>query len=188
KPERVAMTDANQGGTHDAVGYEDGQLTLNPGRISPEVFENTRKPLAAQFEFTGESIVVVANNLNSKLGDDPFFGQNQPPNLGSRAQRKVLAQELNDFVTDAKKDNHDENVVVLGDMNDYEFSEPLQILEGEELTNMADKVPAEERYSYVYQGNSHVFDHVLVSNNIAEATEIDFIHVNADFTDMHGRA
>src|SRR5699024_10615647 len=103
-------------------------------------------------------------------------------------QRKVLAQELNDFVTDVKKDNPDENVVVLGDMNDYEFSEPLQILEGEELTNMADKVPAEERYSYVYQGNSHVFDHVLVSNNIAEATEIDFIHVNADFTDMHGRA
>jgi len=187
-PDRVSMTDADHGGTHDAVGYEDGQLTLNPGRISPEVFENTRKPLAAQFEFNGESIVVVANHLNSKLGDDPFFGQNQPPNLGSREQRKVLAQELNDFVTDVKKDNPDENVVVLGDMNDYEFSEPLQILEGEELTNMADKVPAEERYSYVYQGNSHVFDHVLVSNNIAEATEIDFIHVNADFTDMHGRA
>src|SRR5699024_11690211 len=106
----------------------------------------------------------------------------------SRKKRNGLAQELNDFVTEVKKDNPDENVVVIGDMNDYEFSERLQILEGEELTNMADKVPAEERYSYVYQGNSHVFDHVLVSNNIAEATEIDFIHVNADFTDMHGRA
>src|SRR5699024_10563103 len=94
-PERVSMTDTDHGGTQDAVGYEDGQLTLNPGRISPEVFENTRKPLAAQFEFNGESIVVVANHLNSKLGDDPFFGQNQPPKLGSREQRKVLAQELN---------------------------------------------------------------------------------------------
>lgn len=187
-PERVSLTDAEHGGTSDAVEYKDGQLTLNPGRVSPGVFENTRKPLAAQFEFNGESVVVIANHLNSKLGDDPFFGQNQPPNLESRKQRKVLAAELNSFVKDIKNDNPKENVIVLGDMNDYEFSEPLQILEGNELTNLADKVPSEDRYSYVYQGNSHVFDHILVSNNIAEATEIDFLHVNADFTDMHGRA
>lgn len=187
-PDRVDMTEAEQGGSSEAVGYEDGQLTLNPGRVSPDVFENTRKPLAAQFEFNGESVVVVANHLNSKLGDDPFFGQNQPPNLESREQRKVLAEELNGFVQDIKQDNPKENVVVLGDMNDYEFSEPLQILAGNEMTNLAEKVPEEDRYSYVYQGNSHVFDHVLVSNNIADATEIDFLHVNADFTDMHGRA
>src|SRR5699024_1935467 len=109
-PERVSMTDADHGGTHDAVGYEDGQLTLNPGRISPEAFENTRKPLAAQFESNGESIVVVANHLNAERVDDPCFGQNQPPNLGSRAQRKGLGQELNDFVPDVKKYNPDENV------------------------------------------------------------------------------
>ncbi len=187
-PERVSMKDAEHGGTTDAVEYKDGQLTLNPGRVSPDVFEGTRKPLAAQFEFNGESVVVIANHLNSKLGDDPFFGQNQPPNLGSREQRKELAAELNNFVKDIKNDNPKENVVVLGDMNDYEFAEPLQILAGNELTNIAEKVPAEDRYSYVYQGNSHVFDHVLVSDNIAEATEIDFLHVNADFTDMHGRA
>src|SRR5699024_7442311 len=75
-----------------------------------------------------------------------------------------------------------------GDMNDFEFSEPLDVLKGDELTNMIDEVPQEERYTYVFQGNSQVLDHVLVSNNLADRAEIDILHVNADFTEMHGRA
>ena len=31
-------------------------------------------------------------------------------------------------------------------------------------------------------------DHILVSNNLADQTEIDILHINADFTDMAGRA
>src|SRR5699024_6905418 len=118
-PERVSLAESKDGhgGPTDAVAYEDGQLTLNPGRIDPnhDAFQSTRKPLAAQFEFQGESVVVVANHLNSKLGDDPVFGQNQPPVLGSEAQRLELAQILNDFVKDVQAANPDENIVVLGD-------------------------------------------------------------------------
>lgn len=187
-PARVSVAEARKGGTNEAVAYTDGKLTLNPGRVQPEAFNRTRKPLAAQFEFQGESVVIVNNHLNSKLGDEPYYGQNQPPTFGSRVQRKELAKVLNSFVKDIKADNPDENVIVLGDMNDFEFSEPLQVLKGDELTNMIEKVPAEERYTYVYQGSSQVLDHILVSNNIAEQTEIDIINVNADFTDMHGRA
>ena len=31
-------------------------------------------------------------------------------------------------------------------------------------------------------------DHILVSNHLAEKTAIDILHINADFTDMAGRA
>ncbi|WP_217588052.1 5'-nucleotidase C-terminal domain-containing protein [Lentibacillus saliphilus] len=189
-PERVSLTDGAHGTATEAVGYENGQLTLNPGRISPnsEHFNNTRKPVAAQFEFQGESVVVIANHFNSKRGDDGAFGQNQPPVLGSEPQRIELAKLVNQFVKDINQDNPAENVVVLGDMNDFEFSNPLDVLKGNELTNMMDMLPAEERYTYVYQGNSQVLDHILVSNNLAQSTEVDVMHVNADFTDMHGRA
>src|SRR5699024_5214470 len=187
-PERVDFVEADHGGTNDAVGYEDGKLTLNPGRVSPADFEGTRKPLAAQFEFNGESIVLINNHLNSKLGDDPYYGQNQPPVFSSREKRNQLAKVLNNFVKEIKEDNPNENVVVLGDMNDFEFSEPVQTLKGGELVDMIDHVPEEERYSYVYQGSSQVLDHILVSNNIEEHTEIDIINVNSDFTDMHNRA
>ncbi|QKY70097.1 5'-nucleotidase C-terminal domain-containing protein [Lentibacillus sp. CBA3610] len=189
-PERVSLTDGEHGTATEATDYEDGQLTLNPGRFSPNeaALEDTRKPLAAQFEFNGESVVVAATHFNSKSGDDGEFGQNQPPVKGSEDQRHELARIVNDFVTAIKADNPDENVVVLGDMNDFEFTETMDILEGDELTNAMMSVPEEERYTYLYQGNSQVLDHVLVSDNLADVTETDVLHVNADFTDMHGRA
>lgn len=189
-PARVSLAEAKDGAADEAVGYENGSLTLNPGRIAPldEWFEGTRKPLATQFEFKGDSVVVVANHLNSKLGDDPVFGKNQPPELASEAQRMELARILNGFVQDVQADNPDENIIVLGDMNDFEFSNPLAALKGNELTDMIENVPEEKRYSYVYQGNSQVIDHVLVSDNLVEDADIDILHINADFTEMHGRA
>ncbi|WP_146880627.1 5'-nucleotidase C-terminal domain-containing protein, partial [Alkalibacterium putridalgicola] len=187
-PDRVSLIEKDKGGATEAVDYVDGELTLNPGRVNPSDFEGTRKPLAAEFEFNGESVVVIANHLNSKRGDDPYYGQVQPPQFDSRIERNQLAQSVNSFVDEILAENPDENVVVLGDMNDFEFSEPLEILAGDALTNLTNKVPASDRYSYVYQGNSQVLDHILVSNNIADTAEIDMIHVNADFTDMHSRA
>jgi uncharacterized protein len=56
------------------------------------------------------------------------------------------------------------------------------------MTNMNSKVKASDRYTYVYQGNSQVLDHILVSNNLVENTKVDILHINADFTDMAGRA
>ena len=53
---------------------------------------------------------------------------------------------------------------------------------------MINKVETSDRYTYLYQGNSQVLDHILVSNNLVDKTEIDILHINADFTDMAGRA
>ena len=56
------------------------------------------------------------------------------------------------------------------------------------MTNMINKVETSDRYTYLYQGNSQVLDHILVSKNLENKTEIDILHINADFTDMAGRA
>ena len=69
-----------------------------------------------------------------------------------------------------------------------EFSNPLAKLKGTELTNMIEKVPFEQRYSYTYQGNSQVLDHILVSNNLAASTAVDIVHINSSFMEQHGRA
>ncbi|WP_445002257.1 chitobiase/beta-hexosaminidase C-terminal domain-containing protein [Exiguobacterium alkaliphilum] len=190
-PERVSLTEgAPEGDATTAVGYENGKLTHNPGRIDPlnPAFNSSRKPLAAQFDFQGENVIVIANHWNSKGGDTGFFGSQQPVVLGSEVQRKKIAQIVHDFVAGVKADNPDANVVALGDFNDFEFSDAMQIFKGDLMTNMVEKVPAADRYSYVYQGNSQVLDHILVSNRLAASTEIDMIHVNADFTEMSGRA
>ena len=190
-PERVSLPEGIQAGDAiTAVGYEDGKLTLNPGRIDPTnaAFDNSRKPLAAQFTFKGEDVVVIVNHWNSKSGDTPLFGSTQPPVYGSEVQRKQIANIVYDFIEEIKADNPDANIVSVGDFNDFQFAEALKIHEGDLMTNMINHVEQSDRYTYLFQGNSQVLDHIVVSNNLVPGTEIDILHINADFTDMAGRA
>ncbi|MGM0854995.1 MAG: cell wall-binding repeat-containing protein [Bacillota bacterium] len=189
-PERVQLTDKEAGDAVTSVGVDEDGLTHNPGRIDPtnEAFDDSRKALAAEFMFNGEKVIVVANHFNSKGGDGALFGADHPVVLGSEVQRIEQARVLNQFVKDANEKVDDANVVVLGDLNDFEFSAPINTLEGDVLTNMMEKLPAEERYTYIYQGNSQVLDHILVTNNLAKTTMIDSININSDFSEEDGRA
>lgn len=187
-PKRVSLSEGIKGSSTDAVAWKNGELTLNPGRILDLPQQNTRKPLAAQFEFQGEKVVVIGAHLNSKGGDQPLFGKNQPPFLGSEAERIELATMINEFIRKGQAQNPDLKVIVAGDMNDFEFTPALAALKGGILTNMMEKVPAGERFSYYYQGNSQVLDHVLVTNNLADSTVVDMIHINALYMEEHGRA
>ena len=188
-PERVSLVDGTKGGAMEPNTWtEKGNLTLNPGVINPQRFSGTRKPIAAEFEFQGERLVVIGAHLNSKGGDQSLWGSNQPPNLGSEIQRIQLAQEINNFVKEGKAINPALNVVVAGDMNDFEFTQTLATLKGDVLTNMVELAPEEDRYTYFFQGNNQVLDHILVSNHLASRTKIDLIHINANFTEAQGRA
>ncbi|WP_223254382.1 5'-nucleotidase C-terminal domain-containing protein [Bacillus sp. HNG] len=190
-PERVSLPEGIPAGdATTAVGYENGKLTHNPGRIDPTnpAFDNSRKPLAAQFTFQGEDVVVIANHWNSKSGDTPLFGSTQPPVYGSEDQRKQIANVVYNFVEEIKAENPDANIVSVGDYNDFQFSDSMKIFEGELMTNMINHVEQSDRYTYLFQGNSQVLDHIVVSNNLVPRTKIDILHINADFTDMAGRA
>jgi len=188
-PNRVSLSEGPKGSSTDKVAWDEaGNLTLNPGRIIDLPQQNTRKPLAAQFEFQGEKVVVIGAHLNSKGGDQPLYGKNQPPFLGSEAERIELATMINSFIQAGLEKDPALNVVVAGDMNDFEFTPTLAALKGGILTNMVEKVPAGERFSYFYQGNNQVLDHILVTNNLANKTAIDMIHINANYMDIHGRA
>ncbi|NIR39004.1 MAG: hypothetical protein GWN07_24330, partial [Actinobacteria bacterium] len=48
------------------------------------------------------------------------------------------------------------DVIVLGDLNELGFGEPLRVLEGDgvapRLTNLTDLLPEEERYSFLFEG------------------------------------
>ena len=74
---------------------------------------------------------------------------------------------------------------MLGDFNDFQFSETLEILEGAGLANLMETLPADEQYSYVFDGNSQVLDQILVSQELlTPKPEYDSVHVNAEFADQ----
>jgi uncharacterized protein len=190
-PERVQLVDDKpKGDAVTAVEVGKHGLTLNPGRIDPTnpVFENSRKPLAAEFKFKGRKVTVIANHFNSKGGDDALFGANQPPVLESEKQRIEIAKVVNGFVQEIVENDPNANVVMLGDLNDFQFSKSLKTLKGNILRSMIDELPLEQQYTYNYEGNGQVLDHILVSNNLASRTEVDIVNINSDFTEEHGRA
>ena len=180
----------------------DGQagLEFSPGRVDPTniAWANSRKPLAGEFTWNGENLIVIANHFASKGGDEPLFGRWQPPNRSSEVQRHLQAQVLNDFVDQVLAVDAEANVVVAGDINDFEFSETIDILIGEDaaLADLVQYLRPRQRYTYVFDGNSQVLDHLLVSPSLAPAEPIagakpvkirrdyDIVHVNADFSDQ----
>ena len=129
---------------------------------------------------------MIVNHFNSKGGDQPLFGRFQPPVRSSEAQRHQQAQLVNDFVDEILGAFKNARVIVLGDLNDFEFSQTLQILEGGgTLANLMDRLPKAERYSYVFEGNSQVLDQMLVSDKLDKAqTTYDVVRVNAEFADQ----
>ncbi|NQX49606.1 S-layer homology domain-containing protein [Paenibacillus tritici] len=183
---RVSLKPGTPGTATDSVSYSPGSgLSLNPGRIDPgnEAFKESRKPLAAEFIFEGKEIIVIANHFNSKSSDNYLFGSVQPPAFTTEVQRAKIAQVVGSFAKDVLQKNPDANLVVLGDLNDFQFSDTLNILKGSALTNLVNTLPLNERYSYVFQGNSQTLDHILVNHKLATASKLDIVHINADFAD-----
>ena len=173
--------------THEDATHKGAQLTLSPGRIDPgnPAFTNSRKPLAGEFRWRGKTFFAIANHFNSKGGDQPLVGRFQPPQRASETQRHQQAAIVNAFVDELLAADKQARIVVLGDLNDFEFSDTLDILTGGVLVNLMETLPASERYSYVFEGNSQVLDQILVSPRLFKNFDsYDSVHVNAEFADQ----
>jgi predicted extracellular nuclease len=167
------------------VQNEKPMLSLNPGRIDPEnrAFDQSRKPIVVQFLYKGESLFLINNHFNSKGGDMPLFGKVQPPKLESEAPRVQQAQVVFDFIAALLAEDPTAQVVVMGDLNDFQFSPPLEVLKTDGLlTDLVETLPVEERYTYVYDGNGQVLDHILVSEALLNAvSEFNILHINSGY-------
>lgn len=173
-------------------------------------FYTSRPPLIATFAFNGQEVTVVNNHFASKSGSGALMGSEQPPFDGGEVQRAAQAQAVNNFVDAQLAADPKAKIVVAGDLNEFPFEQPIAVIKGEAsisgydtpgtdpfqataaytaggaavLSDLLDTLPADQRYDYVFEGNSETLDHILVSNNIAATTEFDVVRVNAEFADQ----
>jgi predicted extracellular nuclease len=193
------LYDANRATLVDAfqLSGADVEAAFGPDSASPG-----REPLYGEFLINGETVYIVGNHFKSKGGDDPIFGIASAAGLPfdriTEVQRKLQARVVRDFVNTILDENPDALVMVTGDLNDFEFGEPgegpddpLSILEGGTgevpLTNLVFLEKDAERFSFVFDGNSQVLDHMLVSPTLLDATQAaDFLHFDASFEDELG--
>jgi len=182
------------GSTTDALSNDNATFncTIFPTASSPatpngQVALFARAPLAvvATVQPGGTAgpflqAVFIVNHLKSKTS-----GPASDPD--STIRRKNEGEELAKLVTRIVTDGQP-NVLVMGDLNDYENS-PMAtgISSGtgsSQLQNLTSLVAAPDRYSYVFSGTSQVLDHILVTPgffNLYKTNSAVFAKFDADF-------
>ena len=185
-PDRVTLDEAD--GVETLETEELVALgALEADEANPFNEANARDPLLATFEFEGREVKVINNHFESRSGSDPIFGANQPFEQAGEQSREDSAQVINDVVDALIAEDPDVKVAVVGDLNTFEFTDDVaEILPGtgdeRVLTNLIDDPSLDgARYTFNFQGNSQVLDHILISDTLLDGSDVDIVHLNTDF-------
>lgn len=161
-----------------------GIASLPPGS-SFEVDGKARPPLAQRFATNDSqrSFWLVVNHLKSK-SSCPASSRSADRDRGQgcwNATRVRQAKALAKWVTRLTTQSEDTNLLMVGDFNSYLAEDPLQALAAAGFDNLLQRVPASERYTYVFDGLSGALDHALVSQALApRVSGVTIWHINAD--------
>ncbi|KAB2964152.1 MAG: hypothetical protein F9K18_07790 [Thermoanaerobaculia bacterium] len=190
-PRRARVVRRGEAGPLSETGIEGSgsatRLTLSPGRVAArsEAFtlaggEGVRRSLAVELEAGGARLFVIVNHWSSKYQDDRAFGAVQPPRRPTGSRRLAQAREIRAFAERLLAADADARVVVIGDLNDYPWSEPVELISRPPLENLLLRVPAARRYTFNFEGAGQALDHVVVSPALARGAEAEVVHLDAD--------
>ncbi|MCC6452503.1 MAG: hypothetical protein IT171_06395 [Acidobacteria bacterium] len=195
KTSRVKVVEVKQ--------YGKDEKFASPGS-SNEIYLNDRPPLLLRASMadpkTGEpfAFTVIVNHLKS------FLGYNDPKRQDAvRLKKRLQAEFLAKLVESRQKADPNERIILLGDFNAYQFSDgivdvvgtikgtpaakdavlnPSDDLVNPDLVNLVDLITEKQRYSYNFDGNGQVLDHMIVTANLVPyVSGFGFARVNADF-------
>ena len=161
------------------VGYlvrgDQVSVTLVEQRNAPgEMF--SRPPLLLQATITtsnGEVEIYLLNNhfLSLSAGEEL-----------TEPRRTAQAAWNGGIVEAILSERPDAAVAVLGDLNSFYATAPLEALEQAGLTHIYDMPGMLRGYSYIFEGASQSLDHIFISDGLGVMfLEYQILHVNADF-------
>jgi predicted extracellular nuclease len=151
---------------------------------------------------------VIVNHLRSLTGIDDVDG------VRVRAKRRAQAEYLANLVQEFQQTNPNEPILLCGDFNAFQFNDGYVDVMGTikgnpapsdrvvlaspdlvnpDLINLVDSLPApslpvlnNQAYSYVFDGNAQVLDHILVSQNIqSRINKFEYARFDTDFPEIY---
>lgn len=173
-----------------------------------EAFLNDRPPLMLRasiedakagkpFEFT-----VIVNHLKS------YSGYNDPKQMENvRLKKKLQSEFLAKLVQSRQKADPKERIVLIGDFNSYQFSDgildqigtiigkpsgkdallmPSDDLVNPDLIDLVNAIAEPQRYSFIFDGNAQVLDHMIITENMRKHTRgFGYARLNADYPESY---
>lgn len=167
----------------DPVGerYEYNQEVSNPKSLNDHFGPGTpvyeRAPVVGLFRIHRETIgsddyvdvYVSANHFKSV-----------PDSYNEQRQRQALYNLS--FVEALQVENPDVYFIVTGDLNAFQESSDLAVLEPV-LDSLWDKIAPQSRYTYIFEGQTQTLDYIYATPNMIEnLAGVQVAHINADFS------
>lgn len=169
-----------------------------------EMFLNDRTPLMIRVSINDAKsgkpfeLTAIVNHMKS------YSGYNDPRQMENvRLKKRLQAEYLAKIVQERQKADPNERVVLLGDFNSYQFGDGIMDMMGTikgmpagtdstifasddlvtpDLTNLVELIAERERYSYIFDGNAQVLDHILINEPLTDFVKgFGFARVNADY-------
>lgn len=143
-----------------------------------------RPPLAQRFASLDNNggFWFVVNHFKSK-GSCPASGD---VDLGQgcwNTARTAQANALNSFVTKLKAQGEND-VLIMGDINSYLTEDPTVALESAGNESLLKRMPAADRYTYVFNGETGALDHAYASSALkSQVSGVGVWHINSDEPD-----
>ena len=164
-----------------AIIYRRDALELEASTSDPSPVHD-RPPVAGTFRHhdTDEVFSMVVVHFKSK-GSCPPAGDIDEGFGCWNLRRAAQAQATLDFAAGVADEVDDPDVLILGDLNAYRAEPPVRAFTTAGWLNLDEGLPEEERYTYVYFGESGTLDYALASPSLAEQVSgmVNW-HINAD--------
>jgi len=146
------------------------------------------------------TLTVMVNHFRSLSGiESPTDGERV------RAKRKAQAEYVAQWLQARQSADPSESIVMMGDLNAFQFNDGYVDVVGTtagapasasevvaasadlvdpDFSNLAQLLPAGQRYSYVFQGDSQALDHMLASEAaLPRVTRFAYARFNSDFAE-----
>jgi predicted extracellular nuclease len=169
---------------------------------------NDRPPLMLKASFTPKGtetpfeFYVVVNHLKS------FLGYNDPKRQDDvRMKKRLQAEFLAKWVQSMQTADPNAKIILVGDFNAYQFNDgivdvigaikgtpaprdqvmnPSEDLVNPDMVNLVDLIAADQRYSYHFDGNAQVLDHIIVSQSLRPYIHgFGYGRLNTDFPKVY---
>jgi predicted extracellular nuclease len=133
----------------------------------------SRPPLMVHLRFRngGSELTLFNNHFLSMSGGE---AATEPRRTAQAAWNAGLVEEI-------LADDPQAWVGVMGDLNSYYESPPIETLRDAGLQHVFDLLPEQARYTYIYLGVSQTLDHIMVSSSLwGQLESVEVLHLDAD--------
>jgi predicted extracellular nuclease len=191
----------------DVTQYGKTTTYIDPNNGLPDLL-NDRPPLVLNAAFnkpgctTPYPFTVIVNHLRSLNGvDDPSDGNRV------RTKRRAQAEFLASLIQNMQTINPAIRLLSIGDYNAFQFNDGYVDIIGTvkgtptpasqvtlasddlvnpDLVDLVESHTPDQRYSYSFEGNAQVLDHILVNQNVAsKVSGFSIARFDADFPEVY---